>query len=228
MIARARWAEDHLRYRFDDPSLLEAALTHRSASADNNERLEFLGDAFLSFFVAMKLYQMHPHANEGDLSRLRAALVKEATLAEIGRELGVDSQLILGAGEVRSGGASRDAALADTVEALIGAVLLDGGHDAAGLLLGRLYTVRLEQLPDSAALKDAKTQLQEWLQRRGLSLPAYKVDQVHGRHHEQTFTVICRVAEKAASTVGHGQSRRRAEQAAAAEMLLVLTREHGE
>jgi ribonuclease III len=222
----ARWAGSQLLYHFRDLALLESALTHRSASGQNNERLEFLGDAYLNFFIADRLYAIHPDASEGDLSRLRASLVNRVTLAAIGRELGVDAQLVLGPGELRSGGAQRDAALADTVEALIGAVLLDGGHDAADTLLAALFERRLAQLPDATALKDAKTRLQEWLQARALQLPVYRVERVHGRDHEQTFNVSCVVTELGIRTEAQGRSRRGAEQSAADAMLVELAREH--
>ena len=225
MTARSRWAETHLQHRFEDPELLELALTHRSASKQNNERLEFLGDAFLNFTVAQRLYAMRPDDNEGDLSRARASLVNQATLAAIGREIGIDKHLLLGRGELRSGGAHRAAVLADAVEAVIGAVLLDGGPAAAERLVDQLFSDRFEQLPKSAELKDPKTRLQEWLQGRGLTLPVYRVDSVRGREHEQTFTVSCVVEERAARTVGQGRSRRLAEQEAAASMLMELTRD---
>jgi ribonuclease-3 len=225
VTSRARWAEAKLRYSFKDPALLEQALTHRSASKNNNERLEYLGDSFLSFAIARRLYALRPDDTEGDLSRARAALVKEPTLAEIGQQLGLDGQIVLGAGELRSGGAQRGAVLADGVEALIGAVLLDGGVTAAEALIDLLFAEQLVALPDAAALKDSKTRLQEWLQGRGLRLPVYAVASVHGRDHEQTFVVNCTVTEKNACTTGQGQSRRRAEQDAAAAMLSVLTSE---
>ena len=227
MRARARWAETHLHHRFTDPQLLELALTHRSASKQNNERLEFLGDAFLNFTVAKRLYALRPGDTEGDLSRARASLVNQASLADIARTIGVDSQLVLGRGELRSGGAQRAAVLADALEALIGAVLLDGGNDRAEALIDALYAERFRQLPESAELKDPKTRLQEWLQGRGLTLPAYTVDSVRGREHEQVFTVVCRVEQKDVGTVttmGQGRSRRLAEQQAAAAMLAELTR----
>lgn len=222
MTSRAAWAEKQLRYRFKDAALLERALTHRSASKANNERLEYLGDSFLSYAVARRLYELRPTDTEGDLSRARAALVKEPTLAAIGQGLGLDAQIILGAGELRTGGAQRDAVLADAVEALIGAVLLDGGAAAAEALIDLLFAEHFAQLPDAETLKDAKTKLQEWLQGRGLRLPVYAVRSIHGRDHEQTFVVSCEVAEKNASTTGQGPSRRRAEQEAAAAMLSVL------
>ena len=225
MTSRARWAETKLHYRFNDTSLLDQALTHRSASKDNNERLEYLGDSFLSYAIARCLYEMRPADTEGDLSRARAALVKQGTLAELGLELGIDSEIILGQGELRSGGARRGAVLADAVEALIGAVLLDGGAAAAEAVVRSLFAEQLEKLPAAAALKDAKTNLQEWLQGNGLRLPAYTVESVHGRDHEQTFVVSCEVEEKHAHTTGRGPSRRLAEQQAAAAMLAVLTGE---
>jgi ribonuclease-3 len=220
--SRARWAEARLRYSFSDPTLLEQALTHRSASKINNERLEYLGDSFLNFAIARRLYALRSDDTEGDLSRARAALVKEQTLATIGQSLGIDAEIVLGAGELRSGGAQRGAVLADAVEALIGAVLLDGGTVAAEALIDWLFAEQIAALPDAATLKDAKTRLQEWLQGKGLHLPVYAVESVHGRDHEQTFVVSCEVTEKHAYTTGQGPSRRRAEQEAAAAMLAVL------
>ena len=156
MIDRARWAKRELAYTFSDPRLLEQALTHRSAAKDNNERLEFLGDAMLGFSIASLLYAEQPGASEGDLSRLRAALVNRRTLAKVGRQIAIDEQLSLGAGELSNGGAQRDSALADAVEAVIGAVVLDGGVDAADKLVRRLLAGPLRTLPDAEALKDAK------------------------------------------------------------------------
>lgn len=225
MTERNRWADKHLNFRFKDLALLEQALTHRSASKHNNERLEFLGDAFLSFAIARRLYRARPHDTEGDLSRARSALVNRSVLAAIGRELEIDSQIILGPGESRAGGAQRASALADTVEALIGAVFLDGGHGAADELIEMLFAKRLESLPDAGALKDSKTRLQEWLQGRGRGLPRYAVASIKGRDHSQTFEVVCRVDGMAQKTQGSGSSRRRAEQEAAAAMLEVLSRE---
>jgi ribonuclease-3 len=222
VIDRARWAERKLQYEFSDTSLLERALTHRSASRYNNERLEFLGDAVLNLTVAQRLFEQRPDASEGDLSRARAALVKKATLADVGRGIGVDAQLVLGTGELRSGGAARSSALADAVEALIGAVLLDGGFDAASGLVSRLLDEQITTLPDSEALKDPKTKLQEWLQGRGRSLPAYTVESVSGSDHERAFSVICDVDDGGRRARGTGTSRRAAEQDAAARMLAEL------
>ncbi len=225
MSGHGRWAETQLRYVFSDPALLELALTHRSASKSNNERLEYLGDSYLNFAIARRLYDLRPQDSEGDLSRARAALVKEPTLAAIGQRLSVDAQLTLGAGEIRSGGAQRAAILADAVEALVGAVLLDGGAAAAEAVVDLMFAEHFESLPDAATLKDPKTRLQEWLQGRGLPLPSYVVAAVHGRDHAQTFVVECTVREQNAVTTGQGQSRRSAEQEAAAAMLAVLTGE---
>jgi len=221
-MSRADWAEKHLRYTFRDAALLERALTHRSASRDNNERLEYLGDSYLSFVTARRLFDSRPLADEGDLSRARAALVRQATLASIGQRLQLDAQIILGPGELRSGGAQRVAMLADAVEALIGAVLLDGGAAAAEALIDLLFAEEIANLPDADELKDPKTRLQEWLQGRGHKLPSYSVQSVSGRDHEQTFVVTCTVEEKDAHTTGRGSSRRHAEQEAAAAMLSVL------
>ena len=222
MTGRCRWAEQYLGYRFHDPALLEQALTHRSASACNNERLEFLGDALLSFAVARELYDRNPAEQEGNLSRLRSSLVKGVTLAEIGREIEVASQIILGQGEHGTGGAQRDSILANVVEAILGAVLLDGGFEAAGALVIRLFSDRFEQLPDANSLKDAKTKLQEWIQARGLVLPVYKVKSVSGVPHRQSFVVVCDVKDVSSTVEGRGQSRRQAEQNAAEQMLSKL------
>jgi ribonuclease-3 len=222
---RGRWAESELRYSFKNLDLLDLALTHRSASKANNERLEYLGDSFLNYAIARRLFELRRDDTEGDLSRARAALVKEPTLAAIGQKLNVDAHLTLGAGELRTGGAQRAAVLADAVEALIGAVLLDGGAAAAEAVVDLMFADQLATLPDAATLKDPKTRLQEWLQGRGLPLPSYVVTAVHGRDHEQTFVVECEVREKNVQTTGRGQSRRRAEQDAAAAMLVVLTGE---
>ena len=221
--SRARWAEQHFGHVFSNPDLLLRALTHRSASKENNERLEFLGDAFLNYSVAKRLYELHPNCSEGDLSRFRAALVKGETLSEIGRELGLEKHIILGEGELRDGGNQRDSILANALEAMIGAVLLDGGIEAVNFSVSRLFAERMQQLPDPESLKDSKTRLQEWLQRRGLPLPSYSVKSASGPSHKQSFTVSCFVPERGIESVGVGKSRRHAEQNAATEMFLKLT-----
>ncbi len=223
MSARGLWAEKQLGYAFKDTKLLDLALTHRSAAKANNERLEYLGDSFLTYAIARRLFDLRRDDTEGDLSRARAALVKEPTLAAIGQHLGIDAQLTLGAGELRTGGAQRAAILADAVEALIGAVLLDGGATAAEAVVDLMFAEQLKSLPDAATLKDPKTRLQEWLQGKGLPLPSYVVTAVQGRDHEQTFIVECEVRDRNVQTTGRGQSRRRAEQEAAAAMLVALT-----
>lgn len=223
MTDRSRWAERHLHYSFSDTALLRRALTHRSASRRNNERLEFLGDAVFNLTVAQMLFEQQPEATEGDLSRARAALVKKTTLAALGREIGLDDQLIFGAGELRSGGASRSSALADAVEALVGAVLVDGGFEAASALVRRLLAEQLRELPDAESLKDPKTKLQEWLQGRGRALPRYAVESVSGREHKRVFHVVCTVGEVEDAVRGTGSSRRAAEQDAAARMLAQLS-----
>jgi ribonuclease III len=225
-MTRSEWAHNKLDYRFKDPSLLELALTHRSASKRNNERLEFLGDGFLNFLIARELYEQRPEASEGDMSRLRATLVRRSTLAAIGHEIDLQSQIVVGAGEVRSGGAARSSVVANTLEALIGAVLVDGGVGAAEHVVRTLMSERLASLPAAESLKDSKTRLQEWLQARGLALPVYRVDSVTGRSHEQTFTVVCEAGDRGLTVNGRGPSRRRAEQDAAAAMLVALTNDH--
>jgi len=223
---RAGWLERALGYRFSDTGLLEQALTHRSAGGRHNERLEYLGDAALGFIVAEALFSAVPEADEGDLSRLRAALVNRPALAEMARGLGIPDQVRLGSGELKSGGFRRESILADALEAVLGAVYLDGGFGAVRDTVLRLYGPRLEPgaLPSAEDLKDPKTRLQEILQAGGRSLPAYSVDAIEGEAHRQRFTVSCRVEGEDAPAVGRGRSRRAAEQAAASDMLERLGR----
>ena len=214
--------QDRLQHRFQDPRLLARALTHRSFSAEHNERLEFLGDSVLNLAVAALLYQRLKDLPEGDLSRVRANLVKQDTLHKIAVELALPGMLRLGEGEARSGGHKRPSILADALEALIGAVHLDAGYPAAEALVHRLYA-DVEIKPQmSAAAKDPKTELQELLQGRKMQLPAYRVVGTLGAAHKQTFDVECEVAELGIVERGIGASRRAGEQAAAAAMLLVL------
>mgnify|MGYP001484288031 CR=1 FL=1 len=222
MLSPLQALQARLQYRFSDPSLLERALTHRSFSADHNERLEFLGDSVLGLGVAHMLYQALGSGAEGDLSRLRAQLVRQDSLYHLALELGIAPLLRLGEGEMRSGGQRRPSILADALEAVIGAVYLDGGGAAADALVRRLFE-QVEISPAmSAAAKDAKTALQEWLQGRKMALPQYEVTQILGAAHRQTFEVACQVAEKGLEASGQGASRRAAEQAAAAAMLRKL------
>lgn len=207
-----------LGHEFTDEALLTAALTHRSAGGHNNERLEFLGDAVLGLVVAEALFRAREQAREGELSRLRASLVKRDTLAEVARELHLGDYLHLGVGEQRSGGFRRASILADALEAVFGAIYLDGGFDAARACILRLFDARLSDLPQ-AAQKDAKTRLQELLQGRALALPRYELTATQGQDHAQRFTVSCTVEPLALRTEGEGSSRQQAEQIAALRML---------
>jgi ribonuclease-3 len=213
------WLREQLGYQPRESGLFRAALTHRSATGPNNERLEFLGDAVLNLVIAHELYQAYPQATEGDLSRLRARLVSREPLAEVALGLGVGAILQLGSGELKSGGFRRQSILADALEALCGAVFLDGGLQAVQPLLVRLFATRIAQLPEPSTLKDPKTRLQEYLQSRSLALPLYSVLHIGGEDHAQTFRVSCEVAALHLSVEGGGSSRRRAEQEAAARML---------
>ena len=211
-----------LQHAFSDPAILARALTHRSFSADHNERLEFLGDAVLNLSVADLLFEKLSHLPEGDLSRVRANLVKQDTLHQLSVELGLPAVIRLGEGEMRSGGKKRPSILADALEAVIGAVYLDGGYVAAQALVRRLFKA-VEINPTMAAIgKDAKTELQEWLQGRKLRLPQYRVVGTLGAAHQQSFDVECEIAELNLSERGIGGSRRAGEQAAAAAMLQIL------
>lgn len=200
---------------FAKPSLLTQALTHRSHGSANNERLEFLGDSVLNFVIAHELFNRYPKLPEGDLSRLRAHLVKESTLSDIAKNLDLGESLRLGEGELKSGGWRRPSVLADALEAIIGAVFIDGGFDAAHTLVIRLYTPLLEQLDPRAVGKDAKSLLQEYLQGKKADLPDYQVVAVEGEAHCQTFRVECHIPQLNVSTQGEGTSRRAAEQQAA-------------
>ena len=223
----ARWVREQLGYEPRDLALFRAALTHRSAAGANNERLEFLGDSVLNLLIARELYVAFPQASEGDLSRLRARLVSREPLAEIAAGLNIGAILQLGSGELKSGGFRRQSILADALEALLGAIFLDGGLDAVAPVIVRLFAARIAALPEPEALKDAKTRLQEHLQSRSLALPRYAVTRVEGEDHAQRFTVSCEVAALALHTQGSGSSRRRAEQAAAARMLQDMTHPQG-
>jgi ribonuclease III len=208
---------ERLAYEPRDPDLFRAALTHRSATGANNERLEFLGDAVLNLVTARHLYNAFPEAAEGDLSRLRARVVSREPLAEVAAALDVGQVLQLGSGELKSGGFRRQSILADA---------LDGGLAAAEPVILRLFGPRIAALPEPEALKDAKTRLQEYLQSRSLSLPRYAVLRVEGEDHAQTFEVSCEVPTLGARAQGRGSSRRRAEQEAAERMLREITGEN--
>ena len=214
--------QDRLQHRFADSRLLERALTHRSFSAEHNERLEFLGDSVLNLAVAALLYGRLSKLPEGELSRVRANLVKQETLHQVAVTLGLPQVIRLGEGESRSGGNKRPSILADALEAVIGAVHLDAGYGPAEALVHRLFEA-VEITPQMpAAAKDPKTELQEWLQGRKMKLPIYRVAATLGAAHKQTFDVECEVPEVGAVERGIGASRRAGEQAAAAAMLLTL------
>ena len=208
-----------LGYTFNDPALLTLALSHRSVAGHNNERLEFLGDSIVNHIIAEALYSQFPKAREGELSRMRASLVKGETLAEIGRELELGGFVILGLGERKSGGHRRSSILADTVEAIAGAILLDSNVEQCRHFVLRWFQGRLQSLGKAAGSKDSKTLLQEFLQGRGHPLPEYELLTVAGGGHEQIFHIACRLAHPALVVEGAGSSRRRAEQAAAAAAL---------
>jgi ribonuclease-3 len=208
-----------LAHDFGSAALLQAALTHRSAGAANNERLEFIGDAVLGLVVAEALHERRPQAPEGELTRLRAALVKKPTLAEIATGLRLGDYLQLGAGERKSGGYRRASILADALEAVFGAVYLDAGYDAARRCILRLLAPRLDTLPAAADVKDAKSRLQELLQARGLERPSYAIERVEGEAHRQLFTVRGEVPQMGLVERGDGSSRQDAEQESARRLL---------
>ncbi len=209
-------------YDFNDLALFELALTHRSCGKKNNERLEFLGDSILNFVIADDLFARFPKATEGELSRLRARMVKGVTLSEIARELGIGGYLRLGSGELKSGGFRRDSILADAVEAIIGSIYLDSDMETARGFILKWFEQRLNTLDLNETLKDSKTRLQEFLQSRRLALPEYELTQVEGEAHAQTFYIDCTVAGLEKPAKGVGSSRRQAEQEAAKNALTAL------
>ena len=219
------WVERTFGHVFTTPALCHTAVTHRSAGADHNERLEFLGDSILNCAVARLLFDAHPLADEGALSRLRASLVNGDTLAQIAADLGLGEFLRLGQGELKSGGFRRASILADALEAILGAIFLDSGFEAAAAAVARIMGPRMTDLPAADALKDPKTRLQEVLQARGLALPIYTLTAVGGDPHAQSFTVTCDVPVFGVAAVGEGASRRRAEQLAAAKVMDLLPAE---
>jgi len=214
--------QDRLQHQFSNPALLGRAVTHRSFSADHNERLEFLGDAVLNLAVADLLYERLSNLPEGDLSRIRANLVKQDTLHQLATDLGLPDVIRLGEGEVRSGGSRRPSILGDALEAVIGAVYLDAGFAAAQSLVHRLFHAVEINPQMQASAKDAKTELQEWLQGRKMKLPLYRVVGTLGVAHKQTFDVECEIVELNLTERGIGASRRAGEQAAATAMLQTL------
>lgn len=215
--------EKALAYSFRQPELLRQALTHRSHSSPHNERLEFLGDSVLNCTVATLLFQQFPNLKEGELSRLRANLVRQEALAEIAAELGLGDALRLGEGELKSGGFRRPSILADALEAILGAVYLDAGFEAARTAIERLYQSRIERIDPRQSGKDAKTALQEWLQGRRLPLPHYELVETLGEAHAQEFVVHCSIPAIDLQVTGRGGSRRAAEQEAAQSALARLS-----
>ena len=203
-----------LSYEFDNIELLELALTHRSASSQHNERVEFLGDSVLNFVIAEELYHRHPKATEGELSRYRSTLVKKDTLASIAKEINLGDFIRLGSGELKSGGYRRASILADALEAIIAAVLLDTGFDSAKKLILNLFRAKIDTVKEHK-LKDPKSRLQEYLQSRKLNLPLYRVISVDGDPHSQTFKISCTIPDLQLTVEGVGSSRRKAEQFAA-------------
>ena len=204
-----------LKYSFNDITLLNEALTHRSYASNNNERLEFLGDGILNFVIADELFKLYPDVQEGDLSRLRANLVNKESLAEIANKLNLGEVIKLGSGELKSGGFRRPSILADAVESILGSVYCDGGFVAARDLIVRLYADRLASPTDLQSLKDSKTRLQELLQSRRFDLPDYQVTGIAGQSHAQIFQVKCSIKQMSIEVSGEGRSRRKGEQVAA-------------
>jgi ribonuclease-3 len=211
-----------LGHSFADRALLQTALTHRSFGVPNNERLEFIGDGVLNCVIAIALFRRYPELAEGDLSRMRANLVRQDALHRLALSLTLGDFLRLGEGELKSGGNQRPSILADAVEALIGAVYLDAGFEAAQAVIARLYLPLFDELSSGPVTKDAKTSLQEWLQGRKKPLPRYHLIETSGAAHEQRFEVACEIENPAMRTTGQGSSRRLAEQAAADRALKAL------
>ena len=216
--------QEKIRYRFNDPERARLALTHRSYSAQHYERLEFLGDSVLNLAVSSLLYRELHGFTEGDLSRVRSNLVRQQALHDIAQTLSLHQHLFLGDGERKSGGLRRPSILADALEALIGAVFIDGGYDAAAQVIERFYRPILNQVDPKTLGKDAKTLLQEFLQGHGMPLPIYQVVATHGAAHNQVFEVECLVSKLAITVLGSGSSRRAAEQVAATEALEAVNR----
>ena len=209
-------------HRFSDPALLNEALTHRSVGPLNYERMEFLGDSILSLVVSQRLFEKFPNASEGDLSRMRARIVRGKTLSDVAAGIGLGKQLVLGPGERKSGGSRRSSILADALEAILGAVLLDGGYPACSRVIGALFFPLIDTLPSADQLKDSKTKLQEWLQARAQPLPHYRLVREQGADHAKSFYVECELDDGRHSVTAVAGSRRKAEQLAAAELLLSL------
>ncbi len=227
MVKKLENLQRSLAYQFSNPDLARLALTHRSANAQHNERLEFLGDSLLGFVVAEALFKLNPQASEGELSIMRAALVNKQALAAVARSLRIGDYLQLGTGEANSGGGDRDSILADAVEALIAAIYLDGGIEACAAFVRRISESKLADDATVTEQKDAKTRLQEFLQAQGKNLPRYEVVDISGAAHEQVFHVSCTLESHRAAAAGSGSSKREAEQQAAMKVLSALLANDG-
>jgi ribonuclease-3 len=213
---------EKLGHAFRDPELLVRALTHRSAPGASNERLEFLGDGLINCVVGQLLYERHPQAAEGDLTYVRASLVRQESLARLAEGLQLGELLALGSAELKSGVFRRESVLADALEAVLGAVFVDGGFAAARAACERLFGAAVSEAPEAARVKDAKTRLQEHLQGHGRPVPAYDIHAAEGPSHRQSFTVVCRLPDSSDQTEGRGSSRKAAEQEAAQKMLALI------
>jgi len=230
-VSKSRYSNENIHrlektlvYDFGNrPELLIRALTHRSHSLKNYERLEFLGDSLLGFIIADEIYDRFPHADEGQLTRLRASLVRQETLADLGRELALSEYLILGPGALKSGDQTRDSILSDVIEAIIGAIYLDGGMSVCRQFVSRLFSSRLALCEPDSVFKDPKTRLQELLQKTSQELPEYSVLNVSGPPHKQMFEVACQIADGSQVFHGRGTSRRKAEQDSAEKALQALS-----
>ncbi|KRP20066.1 MAG: ribonuclease III [Porticoccaceae bacterium] len=222
MASSAKQLQERLQYTFSDQQLLVLALSHRSRGSQNNERLEFLGDAVLGLTISNFLYRRFSHASEGDLSRIRSQIVRAESLAEIARSLELGPELLLGQGEMKSGGQRRDSILGDTVEALIGAIYLDGGILSAERCILSWFSEQLNAVALDVPVKDPKTALQEWLQGRGRALPEYQLVKTEGEDHSRLYTMSCIIDELKSAATATASSRRRAEQLVAEKILKEL------
>jgi ribonuclease III len=222
VASSAKQLQERLQYTFSDQQLLVLALSHRSRGSQNNERLEFLGDAVLGLTISNFLYRRFIHASEGDLSRIRSQIVRAESLAEIARSLELGPELLLGQGEMKSGGQRRDSILGDTVEALIGAIYLDGGILSAERCILSWFSEQLNAVALDVPVKDPKTALQEWLQGRGRALPEYQLVKTEGEDHSRLYTMSCIIDELKSAATATASSRRRAEQLVAEKILKEL------
>jgi len=214
-------------YHFEDPGLLHQALTHKSRGRCNYERLEFLGDSILNLVISKRLFEVYPKASEGDLSRMRARIVRGNSLSEVAKSLDLGKHLKLGAGEMKSGGFRRSSILADALEGLLGAIFLDGGYPACHEVILELFDPMIRDLPSPEELKDAKTRLQELLQAQGRPLPVYQLERQEGADHARNFHVLCFLSDESLQVRAEGNSRRKAEQQAAGEMLALVSAHGG-